>query len=107
AQKVLQRLKHQRTETPAIWIGALQKLTFKHHDKKILCQVLGVWRRMSQAANERKDRSPVYFAKFRQRRVHLLRVALRIGAGKHNAPPCCSETTVRAPTGEGVILIHG
>jgi DNA-binding NarL/FixJ family response regulator len=38
AQKVLQRLEHQRTEALASWIGALQKLTFKQHDKKTLCQ---------------------------------------------------------------------
>src|SRR5258708_15583280 len=38
AQKILQRFEHQRTEAPASWIGALQKLTFKQHDKKILCQ---------------------------------------------------------------------
>src|SRR6266487_6227749 len=106
AQKILQRFEHQRTEAPASWIGALQKLTFKHHDKKILCQVLGVWRRMSQAANEREDRSPVYFAKFRQRLVHLLRAAVRVGAGKHNAPACRSETTVRGPTGSRIIWIH-
>src|SRR5678815_6159169 len=86
AQKVVQRFEHQRTEPPASWIGALQKLTFKHHDKKILCQVLGVLRRMSHAANEREDRSPVYFAKFSQRSVHLLSVAVRVGARKHNAP---------------------
>ena len=66
----------------------------KSHDKKILRQVLGVLRRMSEAANERKDRSPVYFAKFRQRRVHLLRAAVRVDAGKHNAPACRFETTV-------------
>ena len=71
AQKVFQRFEDQRTETSASWIRALQKLTFKHNDEKILCQVLGVRRRMSQAANEREDRPPVYLAKFRQRGVHF------------------------------------
>ena len=99
AQKVFQRFEDQRTETSASWIRALQKLTFKHNDEKILCQVLGVRRRMSQAANEREDRPPVYLAKFRQRGVHLLRVAVRIGAGKHNAPACRVETTVRGSDG--------
>ena len=108
AQKVLQRFEHQRTETPASWIGALQKLTFKHHDKKILRQVLGVLRRMSQAANKREDRSPVYFAKLRQRRLHLLGAAVRVDAGKHNAPACRVETTVREPMSRGIIRgIHG
>ena len=107
AQKVLQRLEHQRTEAPASWIGALEKLTVKHHDKKILCQVLGVRRRMSQTANEREDWSPVYFAKFCQRRVHLLRAAVRVDAGKHNAPACRIETTVREPTVSRFIRIHG
>src|SRR5206468_6868336 len=106
AQKVLQGLEHQRTEAPASWIGALQKLTFKQYDKKILCQVLGVRRRMSQAANEREDRSPVYFAKFRQRPVHLLLAAVRVNAGKHNTPACRSETTVRGTMGSGIIRIH-
>src|SRR2546430_16123717 len=65
-----------------------------------------VRRRMSQAANEREDRSPVYFAKFRQRLVHLLRGAARVDAGKHNAPACRSETTVRGPPGSRIIRIR-
>ena len=106
-QKVLQRLEHQRTEAPASRISALQKLTFKHRDKKILRQVLGVRRRMSPAANESEDRPPVYFAKFRQRLVHLLLVAVRIGAGKHNAPACRNETTGRGRTVSRIIWVHG
>src|SRR5947209_17239804 len=98
-QKVLQRLEHQRTEAPASRIGALQKLTFKHRDKKILRQVLGVRRRISPPANESEDRSPVYFAKFRQRLVDLLLVAVPVGAGNYNAPACREETTWRGPTG--------
>ncbi len=61
---------------------------------------------MSYAANEREDRSPVYFAKFRQRLVHLLRAAVRVDAGKHNTPACRIETTVRVPTGSRIIWIH-
>src|SRR4029077_6149612 len=98
---------HQRTKAPASWIGSLQKLTVKHNDKKILCQVLCVLRRMSQAANEREDRSPVYFAKFRQRRVHLLCAAVIVDAGKHNTLSCRIETTVLEPTSSRIIGIHG
>ena len=61
---------------------------------------------MSQAPNEREDGSPIYFAKFRQRLVHLLRTAVLVDAGKHNAPARGSETTVRGPPGWGVIRIH-
>ena len=106
-QKVLQRFEYQRTKAPASRIGALQKLTFKYRDKKILRQVLGIGRRMSLAANESEDRPPVYFAKFRERLLHLLRVAVRIGAGKHDAPACRKETTGRGPTVGRIIWGHG
>jgi hypothetical protein len=62
---------------------------------------------MSQTANEREDRSPVYFAKFRQRQVHLLRAAVLVDAGEHNAPACGIKTAVREPRGSRIIEIHG
>jgi len=62
---------------------------------------------MSQAANEREDRSPVYLTQFRQRCVHLLRVAVGVDARKHNAPARRIETTMQGPTGGGLIRIHG
>jgi hypothetical protein len=61
---------------------------------------------MSLATNESKDRSPVYFTKFRQRLVHLLVVAVRIGTRKHNAPACRNETTGRGPIGSSISWIH-
>lgn len=61
---------------------------------------------MSQASNEGEDRSPVNFAKFRQCRVDLLRVAVRIDARKNNAPASRVETTVGGPTSSWFILAH-
>jgi hypothetical protein len=107
AQKILQRFEHQGTEAPASWVGPLQKVTFEHYHKKILGQVLGVLWRMSQAANKREDWSPVYFAKFRQRRVHLLHAAVGVNAGKDNAPACRIETTVGEAMSSRIIRNHG
>ena len=50
-QEILQRPEHERTEPSATRIGTLQYLTFRHHNEKILREVLSIgngvaWRQM-------------------------------------------------------------
>src|SRR5438067_3635046 len=69
----------------------LEKTAFKHHDKKILRQVLCVGDGMALAADKGKNRSPINFAKVGERFAGLLLVASRVCAGKNHAPPCCHK----------------
>jgi hypothetical protein len=81
AQEILQCPHHKRTKSSAIPIGTVKELTFKHHEKKILGQILSVGNGMTLVTNESKNRSPINFAKFRQCFAHLLLAAFRIRAG--------------------------
>jgi hypothetical protein len=86
-QEILQDLEHERTEPSTTPIGTLEETTFKHHYKKILCQVLGIGDGMAPPADESENRSPINFAKLGERFARLLLVASPIRAGKNHAPP--------------------
>ncbi len=101
-QEILQRLEHERTEPSTIPIGTLEETTFKHHHKKILCQVLGIGDGMALPADESENRPPINFAKLGERFARLLLAAFRIRAGKNDAPPRCHEA-VASLTGDGSI----
>ena len=90
-QEILQDLEHERTEPSATPIGTLEETTFKHHYKKILCQVLGIGDGMAPPADESENRSPINFAKLGERFAHRLLVAFRLPARKDHAPPSRHE----------------
>src|SRR5213596_1015396 len=69
----------------------LEKTAFKHHDKKILGQVLCIGDGMALAADKSKNRPPINFAQVGERFAGLLLVASRVCAGKNHAPTCCHE----------------
>jgi hypothetical protein len=64
-KKVLQRLEQKGTEPSTIWIGPMKKLTFKHHNEKILCEILSVGNVIAAAADESENRPPINLAQFR------------------------------------------
>src|SRR5206468_6705353 len=86
-QEILQRLEYERPEPSTTPIGTIEKTTFKHHYKKILCQVLSIGNGVALAADEGENRSPINFAKRGQRGARLFLVVARIGTGKNHAPP--------------------
>ena len=102
AQEILQRPEHERTESSAIPIGTLKELTFKHHNEKILGEILCVGDGMALVADESENRPPINFAKLGERFARLLLAAFRIRAGKNDAPPRCHEA-VASLTGDGSI----
>ena len=61
-------------------------MTFEHHKKKILRQILGVGNEMAAAADESENRSPISLAELGQRFARPLLVARRVGAVKDYAP---------------------
>ena len=108
-QKIFQRFEQERTKSSAIRIGALEEMTFKDRNEKILREILGVGNGMAAPADEGEDRPPISLAKLgpvlcapslRQplnragknhapaRRVKPIRAALPIGDrfGVHSRP---------------------
>src|SRR6266480_7026511 len=106
AQEILQRLEHERTKAPAILVGALEESTFKHDDKKILCEILGVGNGVPLTADESENRSPVNFAKFREGSARLLLVASRTCTGQDDAPPGRFKAVGPAFAGSKRIGVH-
>ena len=100
AQEILQRPEHERTESSASPIGTPKEVTFKHHNKKILCQVLSIGHGMPLVADASENWPPVNFAKLGECFTRLLLAAFRIRAGKDDAPPRRHEA-VAALTGNG------
>src|SRR5437899_13105369 len=78
-------------------------MTFKHHYKKILRQVLSVGDGIALVADESKNRPPINFAKLGKRFAHLLLAAFRIRAGKNNAPRRGYEAVWTLPPSSGVV----
>jgi hypothetical protein len=70
-QKILQRPQQKRTETPALRIGRLEKISFQDHDEKILGQVLRVGRGIAAAINESENWPPINLAKLREAGIDL------------------------------------
>jgi len=101
-QEILHRLEHERAESSAIPIGTLKELTFKHHNEKILGEILCVGDGMALVVDESENWPPINFAKLGQRFARLLLAAFRIRAGKNNAPPRRHEA-VAALTDNGGI----
>jgi len=101
-QEILQRLEYERTKPSAIPIGTLKELTFKHHNEKILREILCVGDRMALVVDESENRPPINFAKLGERFARLLLAAFRIRAGKNDAPPRRHEA-VAALTDNGSI----
>ena len=112
-QEILQRLEYERPEPSTTPIGTIEETTFKHHYKKILCQVLSIGNGVALAADEGENRSPINFAKRGQRGARLFLVVARIGTGKYHAPARRQEAV--GPLGpawgadwfQGRRLLHG
>ena len=64
--RIFQRFEQQRTKSSAIRIGALEEMTFKDTNEKILREILGVGNGMAAPAGEGEDRPPISFAKLVQ-----------------------------------------
>jgi hypothetical protein len=106
AQKILQSSEHKRTESSASSISTLKQMTFKHHNKKTLGQILSFGNRMSLLADESKNRTPINFAKLRKRFAQLSLVASCIRARKNDAPPRGYESMGTLPTFGRGFWIH-
>jgi hypothetical protein len=78
-QEVAERLKQQRPEPTAGWVGVPKPITFQHHKEKILGEILRVLCGVTAPADERKDGSPIEPAEFRQGLLRLLVVPSEIG----------------------------
>ena len=65
-KKIFQRFEQQRTKSSAIRIGALEEMTFKDHNEKILGEILRVGNGMAAPAGEGEDRPPISLAKLVQ-----------------------------------------
>ena len=68
-QEILERLEQEGTEPSAFRIGALQEVSLKHGEKKILGQILGIGRGIAAAADESENGPPIELAKLCQSRV--------------------------------------
>jgi hypothetical protein len=79
-QEILQRLKHERTESAPAPVGPLQEPTFQYHGEKILCQILGIRDGVALAANKREDWPPINLAKLSKGGMGLFFVTIRIRA---------------------------
>ena len=78
-------------------ISELEQVPLKHHDKKILSEILRVGSGMAVPANKSEHRSPITFAKLIKRLARFLLFPLRAGTGKNYAPPRRGES-VRSVT---------
>ena len=107
AQEILQRLQHERTKPSTTPIGTLEETTFKHHNKKILRQILGVGNGIALLADESENRPPINFAKLGECFARLLLVAARIRTGQDNAPPRRHEAVGVALVGSGSVRVQG
>src|SRR5207244_483043 len=97
-EKILERPKQERTEAPAIRVGVLEPVRFKHHHKEILRQVLRVLSRITTPANKRENGPPISPAKLGQGVARLLLFAFGIGGGKDETPPRSREHARLAST---------
>ena len=61
-------------------------MTLKHHNEKILGEILGIGNGMATPADESEDRPPINFAKLAQRFARRFFVCARIDAGENHAP---------------------
>ena len=61
-KKILHRLEQQGTKSSTIRISALEEMTLKHYEEKILREILGVGNRMATAADESENGPPISFA---------------------------------------------
>src|ERR1044071_4942496 len=86
-QKILHRLEQQGTKAPAIRIGAFEEMALKHHNEKILREILGIRDGSPAPADESENRPPISLAEVLQRLSRLLLIAPRVGAGDDYAPP--------------------
>jgi hypothetical protein len=102
AQEILHRPEHERTESPAIGIGTLKELTFKHPNEEILGQILCVGDRMALVGDEGKNRPPINFTKVCERLARLLLAAFQIRAGKNHAPPRRHEAVAALTSNGGI-----
>ena len=70
-RKFFSDLSNKRTETPALGIGRLEKVSFQDHEEKILRQVLRVRRGIAPAINEGENGPPINLAELRQPGIDL------------------------------------
>jgi hypothetical protein len=75
-KKILEHLEQQGTKASPIRISALEEMTFKHHNEKILREILRVRNEMAAAADESENRPPISLAELGQRFARPLLVAL-------------------------------
>jgi hypothetical protein len=91
-QEVLERLEQKRSEAAPARIGTPKPVTFEHHNKKILGEILCILLGMTASADKREDWTPIEPAEFRKCLLHPLIVASETGRCEDETPPCCSET---------------
>lgn len=97
-QEIRERFEQEVTEPAAGGIGVPEPITFQHHKKKILGEILRVRSGMTAPADERKDGTPIEPAEFREGLLRLLFVASEIGRGENETPACCREVSSFAAT---------
>jgi hypothetical protein len=84
-----------------------EPITFQHHEKKILGEILGVLGGMAAPADERKDRPPIEAAEFRERLSGFLIVGPDIGGSEDEAPARGREVARGAAAFCGHTGVHG
>jgi hypothetical protein len=78
-QEIPERLKQKRSEPSARGIGVSEPITFQDHKKKILGEILRVFRGMTAPADKREDGTPIKPAEFGKGLLRLLIVGFEIG----------------------------
>ncbi|SRR6266480_7355630 len=91
-QKIVERFEQEGPKTSAIRVRALEEMTFKEHNKKILGKILCIRNRVTVPADESENRSPVGLAKLTQCIARSLSADATVRARKHDAPACGGET---------------
>jgi len=105
-KKILERFKEQRPKPAAAWIRAFEEVSFKHHEKKVLGQVLRVGDGPSLPADESEHWTPIDFAKFRERFADRIFSEGGIGAGEDNAPAGGGEPLGGVAARGGGVRLH-
>src|SRR4051812_25835470 len=105
-EEILERLEQKGAKPSASRVGMFQPITFQHHKKKILGEILCVLGRMAAAADERKYRPPIQAAELGQGLLRFLIVAGEIGRGKDKTPTRSREIARRAAV-RGHTGVHG
>jgi len=105
-EEILERFEQERAKPAALWIGVLEPITFQHHKKKILGEILRVFGGMAAPADEGEDWAPIQPAEFGERFPRFLIVAGEIGRGKDQTPARGREVARGAAAFRGHTGVH-